>query len=54
MNSKERMKSWKDLDMCEQVSWETWKRILQSVNDDTTKAKEKWEKIAKKKLDKQG
>ena len=42
------MKSWRELDLCEQVPWETWKRILQSVNDDPKKAKEKWEKINKK------
>ena len=48
MNSEERMKSWRELDLCEQVPWETWKRILQSVKDDPKKAKEKWEKINKK------
>ena len=48
MNSEERMKSWRELDLCEQVPWETWKRILQSVNHDTQKAQEKWEKINKK------
>ena len=53
MNSEERMESWRELKMCEQIPWETWKRILQSVKHDPAKAKEKWEKI-KKKLDKKG
>jgi len=48
MNSEERMKSWKELKLCEQVPWETWKVILRSVNHDPKKAKEKWEKINKR------
>jgi hypothetical protein len=48
MESEERMKSWEELKLCEQVPWETWKVILRSVNHDTQKAQEKWEKINKK------
>jgi hypothetical protein len=52
MTSKERMKSWEDLaDSQNQPAWETWKRILDSKGHDIKKAKEQWEKIAKKKLD---
>jgi len=53
---KDRMDSWKNLPE-PRPTWETWKRILSSKGFDHEKAKEQWEKIAKKKqknLDKQG
>ena len=49
MNSKERMKSWESLKLCEQVPWETWKRILSQTGFDIDKAKLIAKKIAKKK-----
>jgi hypothetical protein len=49
MNSKERMKSWESLSLCEQVPWETWKRILSQANFDIAKAKLIAKKIVKKK-----
>jgi|TARA_B100000427_G_scaffold327919_2_gene339794 hypothetical protein len=52
MNSKERMKSWEELSE-PRPTWETWKRILSAKKFDPKKAKEQWEKIIKKKLDKQ-
>ncbi len=50
MNSKERMKSWEELPE-PRPPWETWKRILSAKKFDSKKAKEQWEKIAKKKVD---
>ena len=50
---KDRMDSWKNLPE-PRPPWETWKRILSSKGFDHEKAKEQWEKIKRKKLDKQG
>jgi len=47
MDSKERMKSWQDLKLCERVPWETWKRLVSQFGIDKAKAK------AKKIVDKQ-
>ena len=46
MDSKERMKIWKELELCEQVSWETWKRLVANLG--VEKAKEKAKKLADK------
>ena len=47
MDSKERMKTWQDLKLCERVPWETWKRILSMphIDHDPKRAKEQWDKI---------
>tara|TARA_Y100000310_G_scaffold286770_1_gene311213 strand:- start:365 stop:562 length:198 start_codon:yes stop_codon:yes gene_type:complete len=45
--SRMRKKEWEDLQLCERVPWETWKRLV--ANFGVEKAKEK----AKKILDKQ-
>jgi hypothetical protein len=50
MNSKERMKSWESLSLCEQVPWETWKRILNQTGFDIDKAKLIAKKIVRKSL----
>ncbi len=50
MNSEERMKSWKELDLCEQIPWETWKRLV--ANMGVENARLQAEKIIKKRLDK--
>lgn len=47
MNSKERMKSWKDLKVDPKPAWEVWKRILQMphIDHDVKLAKQQWDKI---------
>ena len=47
MTSKQRMKSWEDLEVCPKPSWETWKRILRMphIDHDPKRAKEQWDKI---------
>ena len=51
MTSKQRMKSWEDLEVCPKPSWETWKRILRMphIDHDPKRASEQWEKINKRK-----
>jgi hypothetical protein len=46
MDSKERMKTWQDLQLCERVSWETWKRLVANLG--VEKAKEKAKLIVDK------
>ena len=48
--SRQRKKDWEKLSE-PRPPWETWKRILSSKGFDPQKAKEQWEKIAKKKVD---
>jgi len=47
MNSKERMKSWENLEAEPKPSWETWKRILRMphIDHDPKLAKQQWDKI---------
>ena len=52
MDSKERMKQWRELDLCEQIPWETWKRLVANIG--LEKARLQAEKIIKKRLDKKG
>ena len=47
MDSKERMKTWQELKLCEQVPWETWKRLV--ANFGVEKAKATAKKIVDKK-----
>ncbi len=41
MDSKERMKTWQDLQLCEQISWETWKRLVSQLGTEKAIAKAK-------------
>tara|TARA_Y100000310_G_scaffold168550_1_gene168598 strand:- start:19 stop:219 length:201 start_codon:yes stop_codon:yes gene_type:complete len=47
MTSKQRMKSWEDLEAEPKPSWETWKRILRMphIDHDPKRASEQWDKI---------
>ena len=47
MDSKERMKTWQELKLCERVPWETWKRLV--ANFGVEKAKATAKKIVDKK-----
>lgn len=52
MDSKQRKKTWEELSD-PKPAWETWKRILSQKGNDASKAKEQWDRIKRKKLDKQ-